>query len=123
MLPTADPILLGILNSRLGYFYFSTTCASLEGGNERYLEFRAQYVRGFPVVAPKATGRASMERLEELVDLRCGVAAQLSSARNPDDKTKLTRRIDTIDRQIDQMVYELYGLSDAEIGIVEGAER
>ena len=36
----------------------------------------------------------------------------------------LESQIAATDRQIDQLVYELYGLSDAEIRIVEeGAER
>ncbi|HEY7307895.1 MAG TPA: hypothetical protein VH643_00910 [Gemmataceae bacterium] len=34
----------------------------------------------------------------------------------------LKRQIDATDRQIDQLVYELYGLTDAEIKIVETAD-
>jgi adenine-specific DNA-methyltransferase len=30
------------------------------------------------------------------------------------------RRCDTLDRQIDALVYELYGLTDDEIALVEG---
>jgi hypothetical protein len=37
------------------------------------------------------------------------------------DKTVLQRQIDATDRQIDQMVYELYDLTDDEIRIVEEA--
>jgi len=36
----------------------------------------------------------------------------------PQKKTVLQRQIDATDRQIDQLVYELYGLTDAEIQIV-----
>ena len=32
------------------------------------------------------------------------------------------RRCDTLDRQIDELVYELYGLTEAEIALVEGAD-
>ncbi|MGH7773725.1 MAG: hypothetical protein ACREQA_15980 [Candidatus Binatia bacterium] len=42
-------------------------------------------------------------------------------AKNPNDKTSLQREIDATDRQIDQLVYELYGLTEEEIRIVEGA--
>jgi hypothetical protein len=38
----------------------------------------------------------------------------------PHARTVLQRQIDATDRQIDALVYELYGLSDAEIAIVEG---
>ncbi len=33
----------------------------------------------------------------------------------------LQRQIDATDRQIDRLVYELYGLTEEEVGIVEGA--
>jgi hypothetical protein len=37
------------------------------------------------------------------------------------DKTALQRQTDATDRQIDRLVYELYGLTDDEIRIVEEA--
>ena len=43
-------------------------------------------------------------------------------AKTDHDKTLLQRQIKTTDNQIDKLVYELYGLSDEEIGIVEGKE-
>ncbi len=46
---------------------------------------------------------------------------QLDSAKTPTDKTAIQRQIDATDRQIDQLVYELYGLTDEEIRIVEEA--
>ena len=35
-------------------------------------------------------------------------------------KTAIERRIKATDRQIDELVYELYGLTEKEIAIVEG---
>ena len=35
------------------------------------------------------------------------------------DKTHIQRQIDATDRQIDKLVYELYGLTEEEIAIVE----
>ena len=40
----------------------------------------------------------------------------------PGEKTMLEREIASTDRQIDALVYELYGLSEEEIKIVEGNE-
>ncbi len=37
------------------------------------------------------------------------------------DVSVLARQIATVDRQLDQLVYELYALTDAEIAIVEEA--
>ena len=36
--------LLGLLNSKFGYFYFRSVCAGLEGKNEIYLRFFGQYL-------------------------------------------------------------------------------
>jgi predicted nucleic acid-binding Zn-ribbon protein len=44
---------------------------------------------------------------------------KLPTVKNPNDKPSLQREIDATDRQIDQLVYELYGLTDEEIKIVE----
>jgi ClpP class serine protease len=46
---------------------------------------------------------------------------ELAAAKTPDDKTRLQRQIDATDRQIDQLVYELYGLTEEEIKVVEEA--
>jgi len=43
------------------------------------------------------------------------------SVKTSHEKTVLQRQIDATDRQIDQLVYELYGLTDDEIRIVEEA--
>jgi len=45
---------------------------------------------------------------------------QLAAAKTPTAKTTLQRQIDATDRQIDRLVYELYGLTEEEIGMVEG---
>jgi len=41
-------------------------------------------------------------------------------AKTPDEKTRIEREIRATDEQIDKLVYELYGLSEYEIKIVEG---
>ncbi len=45
----------------------------------------------------------------------------LARAKTPNEKERLQRQIAATDAQIDQLVYELYGLTDDEIKIVEGA--
>ncbi len=41
--------------------------------------------------------------------------------KTPSDRTAIQRQINATDREIDQLVYQLYGLSDDEIRIVEEA--
>ena len=57
----------------------------------------------------------------KLVETIQSLHQQLAKARTADDKTLIQRQIDATDRQIDRLVYELYGLTEAEIAIVEGA--
>jgi hypothetical protein len=56
-----------------------------------------------------------------LVERMLALNRQLAAAKTPTAKTALQRQIDATDRQIDRLVYELYGLTEEEISIVEGA--
>jgi len=69
-----------------------------------------------PVVCPALQRQEEMSNLVEQMLL---LNRQLAGAKTPDEKTKLERQIAATDRQIDQLVYELYGLTDDEIKIVE----
>ncbi len=55
-----------------------------------------------------------------LVEQMLSLHKQLAAAKTPDDKTRIQRQIDATDQQIDHLVYELYGLTEKEIQIVEG---
>jgi len=46
---------------------------------------------------------------------------RLHDAKTPADKNRLQRQIDTTDQAIDRLVYDLYGLTEEEIQIVEAA--
>ena len=48
---------------------------------------------------------------------------KFTSAKTPSAQTVIQRQIDATDRQIDQFVYDLYGLTDDEIRIVEEATQ
>jgi hypothetical protein len=50
-----------------------------------------------------------------------GLHNSLPAARTAHEKTVIQQQIDAGDRRIDRLVYELYGLTDDEIGIVEEA--
>jgi hypothetical protein len=47
--------------------------------------------------------------------------ARLPEVKTGHDRNALQRQIDATDRQIDQLVYELYGVTDKEIALVEEA--
>jgi hypothetical protein len=47
----------------------------------------------------------------------------LPKAKTTLEKTSIERQIAATDKQIDQLVYELYGLTEKEIKIVEGGTK
>ena len=58
--------------------------------------------------------------MAELVEVMLNLHKQHAIARTDHEKNSLQRQITSTDRQIDSLVYELYGLTEEEIGIVEG---
>ena len=56
-----------------------------------------------------------------MVDAIISANTRLSVEQLPQRWEQIQRQIDATDRQIDQLVYELYGLTDEEIRIVEDA--
>jgi type II restriction/modification system DNA methylase subunit YeeA len=58
-----------------------------------------------------------------LVDQKLEARKQLAAARSEGDQNFYESRCVTLDRQIDNLVYELYDLTDDEIAIVEGQNK
>jgi hypothetical protein len=118
-----DRYLLGLLNSRLGNFYFKDACAGLEGKNETYLRFFGQYLEKFPirVIDPKnPADLAARDRLVALVEEMLALHQKRTTVKNPPEQAALDAQISATDTQIDRLVYTLYGLTEEEIRIVEG---
>lgn len=63
--------------------------------------------------------RIRQERMTSMVGLMLDLHKKLPTAKTPDEKTRLEREIAAADKQIDALVYELYGLTAEEIKIVE----
>jgi len=112
--------LLGLLNSSLLTFVYSGISSTYRGG---YLRFIYQYLVQLPIRTinfdnPK--DKALHDRMVQLVETMLDLHKRLPNANAPHDKQTLQRQIDTTDRQIDKLVYELYGLTEEEIRVVEG---
>jgi hypothetical protein len=63
--------------------------------------------------------KARHDRMVQLVEQMLALHKQLAESRTGHDRTFIQRQIDATDRQIDRLVYELYGLTDEEIAVVE----
>ncbi len=51
-----------------------------------------------------------------------GCMGGLGEAKSPYERGRLQGQIEATDGQIDRLVYELFGLVEEEIGVVEGAK-
>jgi hypothetical protein len=64
--------------------------------------------------------KALHDRMVQLVEQMLSLQNHLPAAKTGHDQTHIQRQIEATDRQIDMLVYELYGLTEEEIAVVEG---
>jgi hypothetical protein len=124
-LGTDDLYLLGVLNSRLFWFAISNISIpfGIRAGQYRY-RLIYQYMEKVPIRVINFSDRADVSRhfrIVELVKQMLNLNKLLQKAKTPHEKEALERQIDATDKQIDQLVYGLYGLTKDEIRIVEEA--
>jgi hypothetical protein len=108
--------LLALLNSRLLSWFFVTVNSAAR--RDDFPKIIIKQTRELPI--PKFD-RHRQRRLIALVDAMTATNARLSVEKLPQRREQFQRQIDATDRQIDRLVYELYGLTDDEIRIVEEA--
>jgi methionyl-tRNA synthetase len=93
--------------------------SSYKGG---YLRFIYQYLVKLPIRNIDFSKHAEKKLHDQMVNLVnqiLNLNKKLNNAKLPQEKNLLQRQIETTDKQIDQLVYELYDLTDEEIKIVE----
>ena len=110
---------LGVINSKMMDFVYAIM--NPEKG-EALAEVKKQHVERLPIRTINFSNPADKSRhdkMVELVEQMLSLHKQLVAAKTDHDKTTLQRQIDATDKQIDRLVYELYGLTEEEIKIVE----
>ena len=112
--------LLGILNSRLiSRLYLSQISQATK---DDFPQITIRDVLSLPMPDTDFSKQQDAERhdcMVSLVDQMLELHKRLGEARTPDAKQRIERQITATDRQIDNLVYELYGLTEEEIAIVE----
>ena len=100
-IPSDDKVLLGILNSKMGWWLISKYCTAIQNGFQLIWKYFSQI--------PIATGNNSVRgKIADLV-----IEILLLKKQNPGADTT------TLESQIDQLVYQLYELTPEEIAIIE----
>ena len=116
--------ILGVLNSRLISWYFLRR--SQVAQRDDFPKIVLKETRALPIPevdADKKVDRQHHDRMVELVEHIMALHKELLAAKTPHEKTVLQGQIEAMDRDIDQLVYVLYGLTEEEIRIVEGQGR
>ncbi len=110
--------LLALINSRLlGYFYqeFFITIDVLKNAildlPIRQIDFK------------KPADKTRHDNIVSLVEQILSAKKQLAAAQSDKDKDFYQDKCASLDRQIDALVYELYGLTEEEIQLVEGPKE
>jgi len=110
---------LGLLNSKLLEWMIKQLTTQMRGG---YFSFESRFIRNLPIrpiYFSDLADKSRHDRMVELVERMLALHKKFSAAKLGHEKISLQRQIDATDRQIDALVYELYGLTEEEIRIVE----
>jgi hypothetical protein len=112
--------LLGLLNSTLLRWYFPFVSAPFRGG---WMSANRQFLSRLPIRPinfSDSADRARHDRMVGLVERMLELHRRKAEAKGESVRAQLEREINVTDEQVDALVYELYGLSEDEIRIVEG---
>jgi hypothetical protein len=114
---------LGLLNSKLLFWRLRSISNVFRGG---WITCTKQYVETLPIRTidfSRKPGKAAHDRMVNLVDSMLTLHKHLAAAKSEAQKEVIQRQIDATDAEIDRLVYDLYGLTDEEIAIVEGKDQ
>ena len=107
---------LGILNSKLLNWFYQKIINPEAG--EALAQVKRGHIAKLPFALPSNSDK-HYGQLISLVEKMLALHPQLAAAKTPQDAPLLQRQIAATDKQIDQLVYQLYGLTDEEIALVE----
>jgi hypothetical protein len=113
---------LGLLASPLLFRYLISIGTSLRGG---FFRFWTQYIEQLPIRTIDFSDPEDAARHEKVVGLvgrMLELHEKLAEAKIERERTVIGHQVSATDRQIDNLVYELYGLTDEEVKIVEEAK-
>jgi len=117
---TSDLYLLGLLNSNLCYYFISRVAAGRRGG---FFEYKPIYVSKIPIHVVNENSQDEVDKHNYIIKLvKRMLDLHKRTPQTPFENEQLEREIAATDAQIDRLVYDLYGLTEEEIKIVEEEE-
>lgn len=118
-----ERFVIGVLHSTCFQFLYQTNTQ----GEQRVIpQIKATKLYGLPFPLPDLSNpvdKASHDKIVTLVESMQKLTKSIQEARTPDAKTHTQRMIRATEKEIDVLVYELYGLTEDEIKIVEESRQ
>ncbi len=111
--------LLGLINSKLMALFWRLMFSDFKTSFPQVTIFSLSQLPIRAINFSDKTDRAHHERMVNLVEQILAAKRQQQAARTDRDRNHYENKCAALDRQIDALVYELYGLTDEEIAIVE----
>lgn len=117
--------LLGLLNSTLLEFVYKQTTVPKAGG---FYIYKTMFLKNLPIRRidfDNPAEKKTHDDLVALVDRMLELNKRLAPIRNTacSEQEELLRQIKQTDQEIDNVVYDLYGLTEEERKVVEEATR
>jgi type I restriction-modification system DNA methylase subunit len=112
--------LLGVCNSRVTSWFAGLTLSNF--GKEIFPKLNPQDVKDLPIPrinVQDAGNKALHEQMAKKVDAMLEAKKSLAKAKTDKEKAYYANKCAALDLQIDRLVYDLYGLDDGEILIIE----
>ena len=111
--------ILALINSKLFSYVYEMLYSGMHMGGG-YLRYRTKFLEALPLSAKaKNVDTVKQKELVVLVDKFLSISKDENYLDNPTKQAKVKE----LEKQIDQMVYKLYELTDEEIGIIENSEN
>jgi adenine-specific DNA-methyltransferase len=113
--PVSAAYVLGLLNSKLLFWILRKMSNIFRGG---WITCTKQYFGELPIAI--CENKSKRDELVHLVESIIEANINLEKSVSDKDKTFYQSKVDSLDLQIDRLAYELYGLTEEEIALVEG---
>ncbi|MCK9409419.1 MAG: Eco57I restriction-modification methylase domain-containing protein [Bacteroidetes bacterium] len=112
---------LGLLNSKLVDFYLKNISTNFRGG---WFGYDARVLKRLPIRTIDSTNETEKRKFDNIVkqvEQMLEAKQKLSTAKTDGEVNRLESLCTSLDRKINDAVYELYGLTEEEIKIVENS--
>jgi adenine-specific DNA-methyltransferase len=115
ILPTDSKYILGILNSKVMSYFLRSICAERQGG---FIEQKPVYVSQVPIKKPlEDTELKVIQSVDKMLLLNNKLISL--GTKITDERARLEQEIQETDNKINQLVYELYDITEAERKVIE----